>query len=177
MKDTRTHRGFLVERNSATPGYLSNDMFDKMRDHLRNHTNAEADFGFVTDVTRQAKSLLFRNQGSENLLRMQLWHPSSRWVLSFVSSTLDFVGGKARSIQVENYIDLLEFHPTNMTQFDASNNAGKLREWAELFKLTPEEFISLWMSQPSGLTDMVQSLYLIGGALPSEWMQHPRPLG
>jgi hypothetical protein len=174
MNDVRTHRGFLVTRNAKAPGYLSNPVFDAMFEHYRTHSSPHEDFGFVADAVTHAKGLLFA-KGS-NLLKDQLWNPSSQWVLSFVASTLDFVNGYPRVISVNNYADLLEFHPKLNTQFDASGNRDKLRQWDSILSLPAEEFISLWLSQESGLFDLVSSLYLIAGTLPEQWSDHPTPM-
>lgn len=174
MKDVRTHRGFLVTRNAKEPGYLSNPVFDAMFEHYRTHSNCHEDFAFVTEASTHAKTLLFPK--GTNLLKDQLWNPSSQWVLSFVASTLDFVNGYPRAISVNNYTDLLEFHPNQTTQFDASGNRDKLRQWDSILNLPPEEFISLWLSQEAGLFDLVSTLYLIGGTLPAQWTDHPTPM-
>jgi len=174
MKDIRTHRGFLIARDSGEPGYIASVRFNKLLEHYRTHSDSHLDFAFITDVVKGAKELLF--QGGQNLLRNQLWHPSSRWVLSFVASTLDFVNGAPRNISVVNYYDLLEFHPEALTQFDASANRDKLRQWDQILKARPEEFISLWLSREGGLNDLVHTLHLIGGDLPNEWHAHPKPL-
>lgn len=171
MKDIRTHRGFLVQRNTQTPGYLSNKVFDDLFEHYRTHSGSHEDFAFVNDVVTHAKTLLFPK--GQNLLKNQLWNPSSMWVLSFVGSTLDFVNGSHRVISVANYQDLLAFHPQANTQFDASANRDKLRQWDEILKMQPEEFISLWLSREAGLHDLVSTLYLVGGVLPAEWQDHP----
>lgn len=174
MKDIRTHRGFLVKLNTPSPGYLSNQVFNDMFEHYRTHSNAHEDFAFLKTVVTHAKTLLFPE--GQNLLKLQLWNPSSPWVLSYVASSLDFVSGYPRGISVSNYQDLLEFHPKQTTKFDASANRDKLRQWNDLLTLPAEEFISLWLSREAGLFDLVSTLYLVGGVLPAEWHEHPVPM-
>lgn len=160
--------------DAKTPGYLGSELYDNLRDHYRLHSDCAHDLGFIRDVAKAAKELLF--SGGQNLLKRQLESDTTRWVLSFTSTTLDYLNGIRRPISIENYLDLLEFHPAYTVRFDPQENAAKSRAWQPLLTLPPEDFISLWLSQPAGLNDLVQSLYLLGGSLPDEWHQHPKPI-
>ena len=174
MRELRTHRGFLISRKPPEPGFMALDMVDGLYEHYRANVDCQHDLNFVTDVARAAKIVLYHN--GMNILKNQLWHPSSRWVLSFTVSTLDYVNGERRMISVENYRDLLEFHPKSAVNFDSSANHAKLRQWERILNLPEEEFISLWLSRDAGLNDLVVSLQLIAGKLPDEYTQHPKPL-
>lgn len=174
MKELRTHRGFLISTKPETPGYMVLDLADNLAAHLSANIDCHADFGFVTSVAQAAKAVLFKD--GKNIIVSQLWHPSSRWILSFVASTLDYLNGTPRSLSVTNYRDLLEFHPKLDLNFDTTANRDKLRQWESVMKLPAEEFIALWLSREAGLSDLVISLQLIAGALPAEFQEHPRPL-
>lgn len=174
MSELRTHRGFLVRADTPSPGYLGSESYDKLRDHYRLHSDSAHDLGFIHDVCKAAKELLYPN--GQNLFELQLQHGTSRWILSFVSTTLDYLNGIRRPISIENYLDLLEFHPSTGVRFDPQANAAKVRTWDWLLRLPPQQLIPLWLAQPAGLNDLVQALYLIGGKLPEQWHKHPKPI-
>lgn len=175
MNEIRTHRGFLMATPAAKGAFLTLDVVDKLYDHLKTSGTVFQDFNFLRDVAKAAKMVIFY-QG-RNMLIQQLTQPSTRWLLSFVSTTLDYVAtGDRRTISVENYKDLLDFHPKADTRFDTVANRDRLRAWDHIAGLPAGEFISLWLSREGGLNDLVCSLQLIAGALPDEFAQHPSPL-
>ncbi len=175
MNEIRTHRGFLMATPAAKGAFLTLDVVDQLYAHLKTSGTVYQDFNFLRDVAKAAKAVIFY-QG-RNLLIGQLTQPSTRWLLSFVTTTLDYVAsGDRRTISVENYKDLLDFHPKPDTRFDSYANRDRMRAWDRIAGMSAADFISLWLSREGGLNDLVCSLQLIAGALPDEFAQHPKPL-
>lgn len=168
MSTIRTHRGFIMDVQSKEPeGFVSLQLADKLYQKMETSDNFEHRFDFIQDVVRAAKQSLFTSDGRFVLLN-QLKCKPPHWVLKFSISTLCYINGQMRQIAVENYRDLMPFHPKDEVSVDFSsvvrdNNLG----W--MFKATPGEIIAAWLAQEDGLTDLVMTLQLVAGELPDGW--------
>jgi len=166
MSGLKTHRGFTLDPNGQR-GYLDLPLIDTLYHHMETKANFEHDFDYVKDVVRAAKQVLFNRKG-DFILAQQLNIPCSHWVFNFAVSTLAYIQGQPRKIELENYRDLLLFHPTDLVSVDGSrivreNNFG----W--YFGVDAGKIIQRWLAQEDGLTDLVMSLNLIAGSLPPGW--------
>jgi hypothetical protein len=161
-----THRGFTLSTDGRH-GYVDLPVIDTIYHHMETNNHFADDWSYVQDVLKAAKQILFDRNG-QFLLAKQLTIPCSHWVFNFTVSTLAFLSGQPRKLSLENYRDLLIFHPTDMVSVDSK---GVVREqdlgWA--FSADASTILSRWLSQEDGLTDLVMSLNLIGGSLPKGW--------
>lgn len=166
MSHLKTHRGFTLDANGSH-GYVDLPVIDTLYHHMETTNNFAEDFGYVKDVLKAAKQMLFDRTG-RFILAKQLHTPCSHWVFNFTVSTLAFIGGEPRKLSLENYRDLMLFHPKDIVAVDAKaiireQNLG----W--IFDVDASTILSRWLSQEDGLTDLVMSLNLIGGSLPPGW--------
>ncbi|MCY1352911.1 hypothetical protein D9M68_19450 [compost metagenome] len=171
MSVIKTHRGFILDTASNHPaGYIDLPLIDKLYHRMETINNFELDFSYLEDVVAAAKQVLFTRTGKFILLN-QLKEHQSNWVMNFSISTLNYINGKTRALALENYRDLMVFHPTDTISVDA----GKLireNDYGWMFEASKGEIIAAWLSQEDGLTDLVVSLYLIAGSLPDGWHEH-----
>ncbi|MNP89090.1 hypothetical protein D3C85_14900 [compost metagenome] len=168
MSVLRTHRGFVLDNKSSQPeGFVELPVVESLYHRMETTHDWADDFDYLEQVIAAAKQLLFSRDG-RFILTSQLKEPTSAWVLKFTASTLNFLNGTARQLSLENFRDLMVFHPKDVASYD---HARAIREnnWGWMFQATPGEIISAWLSQEDGLTDLVMSLYLIGSPLPSDW--------
>lgn len=168
MSRIQTHRGFTVEHSDiSAAGYLDFPLVDTLYHRMETTHDWVDSFEYLTDVAKAAKQVLFNNRG-QFILAQQLKEPSSPWVLHFTLSTLRFLAGEARAISLENYRDLMLYHPREAVVVDHSALIRELKlQW--VFSTHPGQLISRWLCQEDGLTDLVMSLQLIGGGLPEGW--------
>lgn len=172
MSHLKTHRGFSVDAQSAHPhGFIDLPLVDRLYHRMETTHDFADDFGYLQDVLHAGKQLLFTRQG-RFILAQQVKTPCSRWVLDFTLSTLGYIKGNGpRKMALENYRDLMIFHPKDIIEADA----GALIRAHGLdmfFTASPGDILGWWLSQEGGLTDLVQSLQLIGGSLPEGWHEH-----
>lgn len=168
MNRLRTHRGFTVENApGVSRGYLDLPLVDMLYKRMETTHNWEHDFSYLTDVVRAAKQVLF-NQRGQFILAHQLRTTCSPWVLHFTVNTLRYLNGEPRQLSLENYRDLMVFHPRDEVLADHSALI-RTHDLGWLFSATPEEIICKWLSCEDGLTDLVLSLHLVGGSLPADW--------
>lgn len=166
MSHLKTHRGFTLDINGDS-GYVDLPVIDTLYHHMETNNNFAEDYGYVKDVLKAAKQMLFDRNG-RFILAKQLNTPCSHWVFNFTVSTMAFIGGEPRKLSLENYRDLLLFHPTDIVKVDAS---GVIREqnFGWVFDADASTILSKWLAMEDGLTDLVMSLNLIGGSLPPGW--------
>lgn len=105
----------------------------------------------------------------------------------FIIDTLNFVGGKARSIQTSQWLRMVEVrHQSSGIKLDVKgyfiNDAyGSLaRSPSPLTTYLPanlSEFLKLWLSQPKGFEDLLICLYIIFGNRPyvDDVARKPKP--
>ncbi|QTH80397.1 hypothetical protein PA10_00199 [Pseudomonas phage pPa_SNUABM_DT01] len=171
MSQIKTHRGFTLSTDpNAARGYIDLPLVDTLYHHMETKTNFEHDYGYVQDVLKAARQILFTADG-RFILANQVKVPCSHWVLHYTLSTLAFIAGKDRQLSLENYRDLLVFHPKDIVAADH----GKLIRELDLgwfFGASAGDILSCWLAREDGLTDLVQSLHLIGGSLPPGWHEH-----
>ncbi len=169
MSHIKTHRGFVLD-SSTRPGYLDLPLVDTLYHHMETEVGFEHDYDYVKNVIQAARQILFDAKG-QFVLAKQLHAPCSHWVLNFTVSTLKYISGEPRSIELENYRDLMPFHPKDVVKVDPS---AIIREnnLAWMFTSDPGTIISCWLGQEDGLTDLVMSLNLIAGSLPTGWHEH-----
>lgn len=161
-----THRGFTIDKQGQN-GYVDLPLIDRVYHHMETTHNFADDFEFVKDVLAAAKQILFDRDG-RFLLAKQMNTPCSQWVFKFTVSTLLYLSGEPRKISLENFRDLMVFHPTDVVATDSSlvvrqNNLG----W--VFDASASTILSRWLAQEEGLTDLVMTMYLVGGSLPTDW--------
>jgi hypothetical protein len=168
MSVIKTHRGFIMDKASSHPaGYIDLPLIDRLYHRMETVTNFEHDFGYLEDVVAAAKQVLFTRTGKFVLLE-GLKELQSHWVMNFSISTLNFINGKARALALENYRDLMVFHPKDAAAVDASKIIRD-NDYGWMFTATPGEIIADWLAKEDGLTDLVFSLHLIAGSLPDNW--------
>ena len=176
MSHLKTHRGFSVDTHSAHPqGYVDLPLVDRLYHRMETTHDFAEDFEHLQEVLQAARQVLFTRNGKFILIQ-QVKTPCSRWVLDFTLSTLAFIKGDGpRRMALENYRDLLVFHPKDVIE----RNADQLirdHDLTGFFTATPGDILSCWLSREDGLTDLVQSLYLIAGSLPENWHEHSKAL-
>jgi hypothetical protein len=168
MSVIKTHRGFILDTTSQHPeGFIDLPLIDKLYHRMESINGFEHDFDYLEDVVVAAKQVLFTRSGQFILLN-QLKELQSNWVLNFSISTLNFINGKTRALALENYRDLMVFHPKDRISVDA----GKLvreNDYGWMFTASKGEIISAWLGREDGLTDLVVCLHLIAGSLPDGW--------
>lgn len=168
MSILKTHRGFILDSKSSHPaGYIDLPLVDTIYHHMETVDLFQNDFGYLEDVLRAAKQVLFDSKGRFILIN-QLKERPSAWVLSFTLSTLRFINGEQRQVSLENYRDLMVFHPSDAVVVDY----GKLVREHNLgwfFEASAGQILAAWLAQEDGLTDLVQSLHLVAGSLPEGW--------
>lgn len=162
----KTHRGFSLTTDSRT-GYVDLPVIDTLYHHMETNNNFADDFGYVQDVLKAAKQMLFDSKG-QFILARQMTTPCSHWVFNFTVSTLAYISGEPRKLSLENYRDLMLFHPADIVAVDSAaivrqHNLG----W--VFTADASTILTRWLSHEDGLTDLVMSLNLIGGSLPNGW--------
>lgn len=168
MTVLRTHRGFVLDSRSSHPeGYIDLPLVDTLYQRMEATHDWHDDFEYLEQVVKAAKQLLF-TKDDRFILTSQLKEPLPHWVLKFTLSTLDFLNGKPRQLSLENFRDLMVFHPQDAVTHDHSK-AIRDNNYGWMFQATSGDIVSAWLSQEDGLTDLVMSLYLIGGKLPSDW--------
>jgi len=172
MSHLKTHRGFSVDTQSSHPtGYIDLPLVDTLYHRMETTHDFGHDLDYLQDVLKAAKQLLFTRHG-RFVLAHQVKTPCSRWVLDFTLSTLDFINGCGpRKMAMENYRDLMVYHPKDVAQADAEKLVRE-RSLGWFFTATPGEVLSAWLSREDGLADLVQTLYLVGGGLPDGWHEH-----
>lgn len=169
MSSLKTHRGFTLS-TGGKHGYVDLPVIDTLYHHMETTHNFIEDFGYVADVLKAAKQMLFDSNG-QFILAKQMNTPCSHWVFNFTVSTLAFISGEPRKISLENYRDLMVYHPKDIVAVDSSaivrqQNLG----W--VFGADASTILTKWLSREDGLTDLVVSLWLIGGSLPDGWFHH-----
>lgn len=171
MSHLKTHRGFTLDARSSGPeGYIDLPLVDTLYHHMETRHDFAGNLDYLQDVLQAAKQLMFTRDG-RFILSQQLKTPCSHWVLAFSLSTLGFINGEPRKMALENYRDLMVYHPKDVVKVEA----GKLIREQDLgwfFTASADEILSCWLSREDGLADLVQSLYLIGGSLPEGWHEH-----
>lgn len=172
MKGLMTHRGFMLAMDGR-PGYLDLPLVDKVYHQMETQHNVDKDYEYVKDVLAAAKQVLFDKNG-RFILAKQLNSPVSRWVFNFSVSTLAFISGEPRKISLENYRDLLAYHPKDIISTDASEIIRE-QKLGWLFDVDASVVLSRWLSREDGLTDLVVSMYLVAGSLPDGWFHHTAP--
>ncbi|MNN81641.1 hypothetical protein D3C81_1984880 [compost metagenome] len=63
------------------------------------------------------------------------------------------------------------YHPTDVVMPDH----GKLIRELDLgwfFGASAGDILASWLGQEDGLTDLVQTLHIVGGSLPAGWHEH-----
>jgi len=171
MTVLKTHRGFALDAQSAHPaGYVDLPLVDTLYHRMETTNDFVGDFDYLQDVTQAAKQLLFNSAG-HFILTQQLKTPCSNWVLNFTLSTLGFINGRARNMALENFRDLMVFHPVDVVSADFSKLVREL-DLGWMFTATAGDIIGTWLSREDGLTDLVMSLKLIGGSLPKDWHEY-----
>lgn len=166
MNHLMTHRGFTLAVEGQR-GYVDLPVIDRLYHHMETTNNFAEDFNYVADTLKAARQMLFDRNG-RFILAQQLNIPCSHWVFNFTVSTLAYISGEPRKLSLENYRDLMLFHPKDVVAVNAkavvaAHNLG----W--LFSADPSTILTRWLSHEDGLTDMVMSLNLIGGSLPAGW--------
>lgn len=169
MSVIKTHRGFILASSSShgTGGYIDLPAVDDLYKRVETGDNFELDFDFINKVVVAAKQVLFTSEGEFVLLK-QLKEKSSNWVLKFSISSLKFINGEQRQISLENFRDLMTFHPKDQSSIEYGQVIRE-NDFGWMFKATPGEIIAAWLGREDGLTDLVMSLQLIAGALPDGW--------
>jgi hypothetical protein len=167
MKKVLTHRGFLVSDGSGPVHYMDYPDVQTLYHHVETNHNFQDDYDFIEKVIKVAKEVLFDDKG-RFILYQQLRVGGSLWVLSFARSTLDFLNGHERKLALENYRDLMVFHPKQFLTKTAEA-AINPAEHGWIVQSKPQEIISTWLSKEDGLTDLVMTLQLVGGPLPEHW--------
>lgn len=176
MTILRTHRGFVLDSNSKQPaGFVDLPVVDTLYHRMETTHDWQDDFDYLNQTVAAAKQLLFNGHG-RFIIAKQLREPVSHWVLKFAYSTLDFINGKERQISLENFRDLMVFHPKDLAKTENVDRLIRENDYAWFFTASPEEIISKWLSREDGLTDLVMSLQLIGGALPADWHDNSEAL-
>ncbi|MND13072.1 hypothetical protein D3C76_670990 [compost metagenome] len=166
MSQLLTHRGFTISQGDKH-GYLDLPLIDTLYHHMETNNHFAGDFGFVQDVLKAAKQILFDRNG-QFLLARQLNIPCSHWVFNFTVSTLAFISGVPRKLSLENYRDLMLFHPQDIVAAD-SKAVVRQQDLGWVFSADASVILSRWLQQEDGLTDLLMSLNLIGGSLPAGW--------
>lgn len=167
----KTHRGFILDTASQQPaGYVDLPLIDKLYHRMESVNDFEHDFDYLEDVVAAAKQILFTRSGYFVLLN-QLKNKPSHWVMNFTLSSLGYLNGKPRAMSLENYRDLMVFHPQDQVDIDYGKVIRE-NDFGWMYKATKGEIISAWLSKEDGLTDLVLSLYLIAGGLPAGWHDH-----
>lgn len=169
MSRLLTHRGFTLGHLDAPgAGYLDFPLTDVLYRRMETTHDWVNDFGYLTDVITAAKQVLFNTRG-QFILAHQLKEPSSPWVMHFTISTLRYLCGEPRTMSLENYRDLMLYHPQESAV--VADHGQLIRDlglqW--MFSTNPGKLIGKWLEQEDGLTDLVMSLQLIGGSLPDGW--------
>jgi len=168
MSIVKTHRGFILDSKSPHPaGYIDLPLVDELYHRMETTDNFEHDFGYIEDVVKAAKQVLFTSKGEFVLLK-QLVEKPSHWVMNFSISTLKYINGDARALSLENYRDLMVFHPKDQVSVDAPKTTRE-NGFGWLYKAKPHEIIAAWLRHEDGLTDLVMSMYLVAGKLPDKW--------
>jgi len=171
MSHLKTHRGFTVAVGAAyQEGYVDLPAVDTLYHRMETTRDFAEDYQYLQDVLQAAKQLLFTRDGRFILIK-QVHVPCSHWVMNFALSTLGFIQGQPRTMALENFRDLLVFHPNDVVKVNSSQliRDHKL-DW--FFTATPGEILGCWLSREDGLTDLVQTLHLVGGSLPDGWHKH-----
>ncbi len=166
MNQIRTHRGFIVGPGTIK-GYLDLPLVDELYKRMETTHDFAADFGYLNDTLKAAKQVLFNN-AKQFIILQQLKNDAPYWVKHFSLSTLRYLNGEPRALALENYRDLMLFHPKDVTSMEH----GELIRTHQLeyaYASTPGQIIGRWLAQEDGLTDLVMSLQLIAGALPEGW--------
>lgn len=161
-----THRGFCVGDKEKS-GYMALPVVDELYSHMATQHNWEDDKEYIKKVIVVARSSLFDKAGRFIFLN-QLKPKVNHWVSHFSISTMKYIMTGRREMALENYRDLMVFHPTDMIDVDRPTTVTKNNLQA-IYQLTPAEIIAMWLSREDGLTDMVQTLHLVWGSLPDNW--------
>ncbi|MNI70753.1 hypothetical protein D3C76_112570 [compost metagenome] len=171
MSQLQTHRGFTLAAQSKHPrGYIDLPVVNTLYHHMETKHNFADDCDYVKDVLAAARQVLFTSD-NKFILASQVKIPCSHWVLSYTLSTLAFIMGQDRQISQENFRDLMVFHPKDIVKPDH----GKLIRELDLgwfFGASAGEILSRWLAREDGLTDLVQTLHLVGGSLPPGWHEN-----
>lgn len=163
----KTHRGFTVPLGGGSDnGYAELPLVDVLYERIRTTVDFVDDFDFLSDVITAARKVLFGQHGF--VLYRQVSKPASRWVHSFSLSTLQLINGQQRRISLENYRDLLVFHPKGVEEIDHLK-AYRESNLTWMATATPGDILSKWVKLEGGLTDLVTTLHLVAGSLPENW--------
>jgi hypothetical protein len=172
MNYARTHRGFLMDRGAlpaddrltwygnAAIGQLYDDLLNPQVDTRKWEWQKRA-IEVVQDVFQMTPHFL--------LMQIKSGQPMPPRAVDFIHSTMTFIKTGRRSLSVLNWLDLLDHHPDVALPVSYKVQDDFKEEFSTLTMLNTARLITLWLQQPMGLQDMVQTAYALFGPLPEGW--------
>lgn len=171
MTILRTHTGFLAvspANGSPVHQFYGNPAIRTLYLDMINDPTFTDTWEWRRQAIGIANEILNNNP---NFFNLQIFGnvPMPSRNVDFIHSVLTFIMTGKRQLPTILWNDVLEFHPTNLTVV-----SDKTRDhFKDLFGMVIDSpvhlMLSMWLSQPRGLEDMLTSLFIIFGDLPENW--------
>jgi hypothetical protein len=169
MKALRTNTGFVVLAAAGQGAqFYSVPVFSKLYLQLVNNDPVTKTWEWKRAAMQAAVKTLSvsRTFFKDQLFSGEAMNPRG---VDFLYSTFTFIMSGKRQLAAPLWTSLLEYHPKELSPVSDKIKDRFGAEFRPLLILNDEQVISMWMSQPGGLEDMVASMYIIFADLPTNW--------